>query len=246
MHIDNIVIEITRKCNMSCDHCLRGEPENMVIDVDYVNQLFSQVESIGTLTITGGEPSLHPEIIMDIVDLARSYGIEINNFYMVTNGKKVTGEFLMAVTKLWAYCSDNEVSTLAVSGDLYHDELKNSTINKLRAFSFFNIREEGQSYDNMVISEGRGENYYGNKEVSFSEFTIEDDYISDSYLYLNCEGNLLGACDLSYESQREKALIIANVQDKKFNLLRSIKKYNKKFKNCSSLPKSEMLELEYA
>ena len=26
---DNIMIEVTRRCNLRCEHCMRGEPQNI-------------------------------------------------------------------------------------------------------------------------------------------------------------------------------------------------------------------------
>lgn len=32
----NLVIEVTRKCNLSCDHCLRGCSQNMDMKKEYI------------------------------------------------------------------------------------------------------------------------------------------------------------------------------------------------------------------
>lgn len=34
---NNVVIEITRRCNMCCAHCLRGDAENVDIQEKYIN-----------------------------------------------------------------------------------------------------------------------------------------------------------------------------------------------------------------
>ena len=39
MLIDNLILEITRKCNFQCKHCLRGNSQNKNIDFDVmINQ----------------------------------------------------------------------------------------------------------------------------------------------------------------------------------------------------------------
>ena len=60
LSIQELIIETTRKCNMACEHCLRGDVENVNIKSLYIRRLFSQIDNIDTLTITGGEPSLKP------------------------------------------------------------------------------------------------------------------------------------------------------------------------------------------
>lgn len=56
-------VEITRKCNMKCAHCLRGDAQNKTISKEVIDSLLDQINSIGLLTLTGGEPFLEPEMI---------------------------------------------------------------------------------------------------------------------------------------------------------------------------------------
>ena len=39
---------------------MRGEAENIDLDLKYVEKLFQHVKDINTLTLSGGEPSLVP------------------------------------------------------------------------------------------------------------------------------------------------------------------------------------------
>ena len=61
--ISNLVIEVTRKCNMFCDHCLRGDLQNIDLKKEYVDSLLNQVDQINNVTFSGGEPSLNIPII---------------------------------------------------------------------------------------------------------------------------------------------------------------------------------------
>ena len=63
MHINNLMIEVTRRCNLKCDHCLRGDAQNKDISTEYIDALLDQVTSIGSVTFTGGEPFLATYII---------------------------------------------------------------------------------------------------------------------------------------------------------------------------------------
>lgn len=251
-NISELCIEITRVCNMACSHCLRGDMENVQINIDHVDKLFSQISSVGTLTITGGEPSLYPEMIMLIVETAKAHKIDIQNFYMVTNAKKITEQFLMAIMKLRAFCTDNEISSISVSGGAYHNwdtELNHENVELLKSFSFFHMKEEeGARYDDSVIGEGYAlDNFANTREINFGEFDVEEwdneTSISGEVMYLNCEGVVLGACDLSYESQREKALHIGNVQNKDFNLVTAVQEYNDRMDGTGSMKKSDLIAL---
>ena len=232
-NIDDLIIEITRKCNMACEHCLRGDAENVNLDIAHVEKLFNQVDSIGTLTITGGEPSLHPEIIDQIIEIAKLKEVSIDRFYMVTNAKKVTDEFMVSLIKLYSYCNDmteEGIGGLAISNDDYHDELISENVRKLQIFKFTHFKNrDGERYDDNMVNEGRAILNYGGREVEPMAYEIWDNTISNNDVYLNCKGDILTDCNLSYESQEEKKeFLLGNVQKKGFNLLRAVEKYNAK------------------
>ena len=64
-NISNLVVEVTRRCNMSCDHCLRGCGQNMDLQDKHIETLTSQLENgyISNITFSGGEPSLNVKAI---------------------------------------------------------------------------------------------------------------------------------------------------------------------------------------
>ena len=235
--VNNLIIEITRKCNMNCEHCLRGNSQNIDVNFEHVEKLFSQIDYISTLSFGGGEPSLVPEKILKIIEIAKKYNIGIDSFYIATNAKQVTKEFMYAIFELYSYCSENEVSQVEISNDDFHnmnlndDEIKirDQNIEKLKIFSL--VGERGDIEESNLIPQGKAlDNFYCKRthrifapEIDFND---EKDYYSyNETLYLNCKGNLLSDCDLSYETQDCETLIISNVTNDNFNLKEDIKKY---------------------
>lgn len=226
LNIDTAMIEVTRRCNMACDHCLRGEPQKKDIPDSMIDTFFEKVGSgiINNLTITGGEPSLVPEKIEKIIEAAKRNGTDIENFYIVTNGKQVTDAFLMAVMRLHCYCSDNEYSGLQYSNDYYHDPIITDNVKRLEVFKFASPRNTEDSAPEMgtyEIIEGRAkENGIGVREetgIGSRWFDLEDyiydgdDSIREMHIYLNCKGNIICGCDWSYESQDRKANKVCHV-----------------------------------
>lgn len=59
MDIQNLVLEITRRCNMHCAHCLRGEAEDKDMDFAVIDRILELADSVQSVTFTGGEPSLY-------------------------------------------------------------------------------------------------------------------------------------------------------------------------------------------
>lgn len=59
--IYHLAIEVTRRCNMECAHCLRGDAQAVDMTQEIVDRFVDGLEegmSIGDVTLTGGEPSL--------------------------------------------------------------------------------------------------------------------------------------------------------------------------------------------
>lgn len=82
-----IVLHITDRCQLNCDHCLR-DPELKANDlpVELVESILDQARDMyraDAVSITGGEPSLHPHFT-DIVDAIVDRGL---SYRFITNGR---------------------------------------------------------------------------------------------------------------------------------------------------------------
>lgn len=220
LSIDSLIIEVTRRCNASCEHCLRGNPQDLIIPYDYIVSIFSKINCINTLAISGGEPSLVPEVIESIINALKVNNVDVEHFYIVTNGKEVTKEFLQSIFNFYLYCSDNEFSGLALSTDQWHEGICSYENKKqLQVFGFY--CEHGPTCVKGLIAEGRGVNWGSNRTTKPDSFEIEENdneyKISEGDIYLNCKGNLISGCDWSYESQDdyndELDILICHVND---------------------------------
>jgi len=212
MEIDTLMIETTRRCNMACKHCLRGEPQNIDMDIKYVDMLFSKVDSIYSLALTGGEPSLVPHIIEQIIESAEQHNVDIGNFYIATNGKQITGDFIIAVADLTAYCDHNEISKIDLSNDTYHDEIEPRNLRLLKSLTFFEQKHSKNDTKPNLIRQGRAYSF-GDREVSASSIEVDmvEERVTEGIIYLNCNGEIISGCDWSYEYQDFN--IICQVED---------------------------------
>ena len=61
-----LAIEVTRRCNMQCSHCMRGHAENHTISKEVVDRLLDEVSVVGRLLLTGGEPFLEVSMLLII------------------------------------------------------------------------------------------------------------------------------------------------------------------------------------
>ena len=75
--ISNLILEVTRKCNIKCMHCLRGDAQRVTMSVPVLHGVLQHLESICTLTITGGEPSLAPEVLEEFLQICHWRKIQV-------------------------------------------------------------------------------------------------------------------------------------------------------------------------
>ncbi len=87
----SVLIEITQRCNARCQHCYFGE-EHVGVDLPHAfwADVLRQLADLGTfsLTISGGEPLLHP----DLPAIIRSANDLNFAFRLYTNGLAMTEE----------------------------------------------------------------------------------------------------------------------------------------------------------
>ena len=210
LNIDNLCIEITRRCNMACAHCLRGNAQMKDITHEVIDKALENVTSIGSLTFTGGEPSLNVPAMRYALEKCEEEGIFVSSFYVVTNGKLVTNEFLHVLMDWYVFCAENggeaEYCGIALSKDRFHEPVPGRNELLLRSLSFFR-EDKFNRYDSdqWLLAEGRAAQIEGVThkvcdylpEISAygNEVSIQDT------LYVTDDGDVVAGCDWSYENQ---------------------------------------------
>lgn len=87
---------VTTICNLNCEYCLNYNPYNKHqkhFDLEElkrnVNTYFSHIDRVGLFQLTGGEPSLYPDLQELILYIAHNFGNKIDKFTLITNGTVV-------------------------------------------------------------------------------------------------------------------------------------------------------------
>lgn len=121
MYVDTLTLEVTRKCNLKCGHCLRGCAQNKTMTEDVIAAIFSHIDHVYNLVIGGGEPSLATETIHQIYQYLLWRDVSIENIFIVTNGKKISKQLLHEFNRLYGLCGNSsEISGFAISNDEFH------------------------------------------------------------------------------------------------------------------------------
>jgi len=237
MNIDSLIIEVTRRCNARCAHCLRGKIQNKDLASEHLWTLFEKIDRVQTITFTGGEPTLAVDIIANALVAAKDNNVEVGNFYIATNALTVPDEFIRVLIDWWQYCDDNEITAVHYSNDMYHPDSADleDNIHKLSVLRFVSEKYSPKSLAidaKHLIAEGRGSKIGANRKLNRYTFEVtewEDGAsIQDNEVYLNCDGNIIAGCDWSYASQRKKENIISSVAD--FSVER-VREWNSEFES---------------
>ncbi len=213
LNASHLILEVTRKCNMCCDHCLRGEPQKQDMTKVIINKVLDTFESICTVTFTGGEPTLNLDLIRYFFNEADKRGKLPSSFWLATNGKENQIELAALLLEYYPLVDEPECCGVAVSKDYFHDEPK---INYLAGLSFYDSSKEHDIYnpdDSWLIKSGNAELYdLGSQEKADrrsqnlyldahgnNNFTIEQ-------VYVNALGDVIPDCDYSYIEQEKMKL----------------------------------------
>ena len=116
MDIDRLYLEVTRMCNLECEHCLRGDEEKEFMSPETIVNTLKGVKKIRKLLITGGEPLLAIRQIRLIVELIKKENIQVDSILLITNST-IMSENVLAVLRELASVSQ---LFLKLSFDMFH------------------------------------------------------------------------------------------------------------------------------
>lgn len=199
--VDNLAIELTRRCNMSCEHCLRGDAGTLDMSGRYVRKILDQVDEISQVTFTGGEPCLNLEIIPYFYNQARIGRKTPGSFFVATNGTLNQERLAQVLLRAYMESEEKEYCGVAVSVDDFHEQYPSDYVRGLAFYT--DVKNRRDDYENeWVLNRGRAAaNGIGkNKTEVVRQFSVLDDdgILFVDQVYLSANGFVYPDCDLDY------------------------------------------------
>lgn len=118
-----IYLEITRRCNKKCAHCLRGDAQDVTITKEIVDKLFNSLDSCSNFYLTGGEPLLEPDILLYTIEKITEM-LPTKTLSITTNGSILNKDVVVALER---FCQahkirkqQNRYVRFEISEDQYH------------------------------------------------------------------------------------------------------------------------------
>ena len=163
LEIERLSIEITRRCNMKCSHCMRGNTQNMDISPEYITNILRHTRKIGYLNLTGGEPSMNVEAIQFVLSSLKRRKIVVDNFHIITNGSQtsMSDEFIDICSKLYAYQQEESHPEqldcmLEMSNDRFHDNTYHDEVCQIFfIYPFFSNRYTSSNREGVPTNKAR-------------------------------------------------------------------------------------------
>lgn len=157
-HLD---VEITRKCNFRCAHCMRGEAQNVDLSEDNMRRLLEQTDCIEKLVFTGGEPLLNFGGMIKFMTMMTEMNIDLYRLEILTNG---------------SFCHENIVNFLNATSDYIEICLK-SRNRKVDECILFAISED--IYHKDIFDASKAVEYYKKAFADNSRITVESTHMGN-------------------------------------------------------------------
>ncbi|MBD5584080.1 MAG: radical SAM protein [Clostridia bacterium] len=232
-----LIIEVTRRCNMRCAHCLRGDAEDQDISFQVIDDTLRHFDQINTITFTGGEPSLNLQAIRHALTYCKRRKIPVGSFFIATNGLENVDGLIKVCDKWYDYTLFSEyhadksqmighetierlisihndayevTSAVALSSDPYHGEIPIANLYKLMSRKYFSDMKV-HDFKHGVQARGRGRglaNSFYREPTTRLEFNDEN---SVELVYVTYAGNILADCDMEFVGMDDVSL--GNVSD---------------------------------
>lgn len=199
--VDNLAIELTRRCNMSCEHCLRGDAEALDMSSKYVRKILGQVDEIKQVTFTGGEPCLNLKIIPYFYERARVGRKTPDSFFVATNGTLNQERLAEVLLRAYMESEEKEYCGVAISVDDFHEQYPSDYVHGLAFYT--DVKNRRGDYENeWVLNRGRAAaNGIGkNKTEVVRQFSVldDDEILFVDQVYLSANGFVYPDCNLDY------------------------------------------------
>lgn len=159
MWLEKLMIEITRNCNLICEHCCRGEKEIINMSIETMDNLFKDIEFVDELLLSGGEPFIAINQIEHLAFLMETGAVKIKRLAIITNATVFCSRTLKVLKRLKSLT----ILDLRLSDDIFHKfelerlgllEKRNENIKTLK--SLFGLKTHTTTDPKEHRSMGRG------------------------------------------------------------------------------------------
>ncbi len=190
-------IELTRRCNEACAHCLRGDAIDTDLTREVIDALFdnNDIRLIENLYLSGGEPTMNGKAFSYLVDKIIEKRVIVGTYRVIINGTYYDEDFGLAIKKLHEYIDTvgwnkqynvmyaNSFGRIGISQDQYHKEVKKEVLDKLCELPCMIVILDNEYNSKRLLPYGRAlDNSLSSNDADLSKLIdIDNSYILNKY-----------------------------------------------------------------
>ena len=189
-----------------------------------VDKLLDISTEIGSITFTGGEPTLNLPLIKYTFDRILEKRDYTPSFFVATNGKQGQKELMNILAEAYLQCDEKECCSVAISVDEFH-EAHDRSEDYLRLMPFYSdSKEHHRTGDWRWIinlgnanSNGVGDRVPSETRSTFNMEVLHSDVYGDwasvEEIVVTADGNVRVDCDYCYEDEDGIVCSIDELED---------------------------------
>ena len=123
LKLSSLYVEITRKCNKRCVHCMKGEAQNISMSKEIIDKLFEDIDDCRAIFFNGGEVLLELDLLDYFVEKIIAHKWNTVEMQLTTNGTILDGRIVDIYDK-FCKTGDERYALLRISDDVFHDKVE--------------------------------------------------------------------------------------------------------------------------
>ena len=113
-------VEITRRCNKNCLHCVKGDAQNVTITEEIIDRVIADIPDVTRLALAGGEALLELDKIAYLLDRIANSPWNVKLIEITTNGT-ICDKRIVDIFEAFCAKKTECVAAIRISNDSFHD-----------------------------------------------------------------------------------------------------------------------------
>lgn len=118
--VNSLTMEITRRCNKRCCHCMRGEAENLTMSTEIIDRVFDEVQNVQAVVIGNGEALLEMDTLEYFTTKLLESPWTVSCIEVTTNGT-VCDKRIIDMFESVCLNRNGRFAVLRISNDAFHE-----------------------------------------------------------------------------------------------------------------------------
>lgn len=117
---DALAVELSRRCNLKCIHCGRGDAQDVTITQEIIDAIIENVDQCPQWELLGGEPLLAMDMLEYLIERLIHSDVGAKHFSLTTNGTILDPDLIPLLAR-FSESGDDRSAYIRISDDPFHN-----------------------------------------------------------------------------------------------------------------------------